>query len=1010
MSVDSWQTFDRWNRAVVAVVYTTEKAGLPVYLDMDEEILREIASAAGYEGPDPQRALCEAVRETLDLRPWGDVFKAHVKRLGAWRRAARRRAPGEDLDAPPVLPLLALLALAAEKMGADADFAQHAYYPRLYKLLGADTPHAQARVQEEYRACGEDLWGSLNQWLELLDGALGTPTAYALSFRYVGLPMSQALVRATDRRKLPDLFRLFGLAPGMQVAASDMVRLLEAWVTQDPSPVGNHFKHAFSNVHAKERIAEVVSLELLSWDGTNPEGSVHGSVATSVRLVAGLRSLPVPALELGLQAHFAGVDGPATVRITSAVGEAPELGFEPSSAGWLTARGLAGVDIGSMLNGVLVLEEQETSATSTRRPRGLVTLRRDEFLGTFAEVERVQLGEDFLLLVRDEKRLAAKVEDALSQVARPGHTRVNALPGLPSGWVIFRDVQIMAVKSGDLGAALNPLVPIVTSQLSLSEGLKLPGRIRKFSSLDPPEIRAVTQNAETLRVTLRSSEQTTPTVEKAWQNDSPAIVVRLGELSLLDGDYTVQLFEGDAKKPRQQAILRLRSSDTVDTFLWEQAPRLVYDLSRSGWGPLSAVEYDEAQDEFVEGPFTAGDGEPLRAPVGSAVWWAADKPPPGVMSTAPALVATPDPESCVVTGAHHLEFPTFYGKATSQTIDGVCKYCGLVKRLPAWAPKCKGAAGAKQVLSLDVNELEAVQPEKPFWAAAMDGLVHVGGGTIGLLERLALQVEGSSLFVDEFARALEVLGHLQVQRDDDLRPTAFECSANYLAGLPDCQEYVVVGCWSRSARAALKREVEHRKGSFRVSRASSGGPTRYSIANLDPAAAQAAADAAQPGAVAVADAARGMLPMIETLSTIRTALTSIFLPAAKRTERFHLGSSSWVACAAPDKPGAYRLQSSFMSTYVHVSSEELAEGCGRVATAQLSKHLAALDAGRPLLAYDTKQQQLLVPLGADLPGLLGRVAVLCSGRLPLADTKRRVIVYRDVPEDVAQGLAGLLAA
>ena len=114
--------------------------------------------------------------------------------------------------------------------------------------------------------------------------------------------------------------------------------------------------------------------------------------------------------------------------------------------------------------------------------------------------------------------------------------------------------------------------------------------------------------------------------------------------------------------------------------------------------------------------------------------------------------------------------------------------------------------------------------------------------------------------------------------------------------------------------------------------------------------------------------------------------------------------------ATVEAPGAYRLQSSFMSTYVHTTSEELAQGAARLATAQLSKHLAALDHGRPLIAYDQKQQHLLVPLGAELPGLLGRVAVLCTGRLPLTDIKRRVVVYRDVPEDVAQGLAGLLAS
>lgn len=1010
MPDDGWGTFDRWNQAVVDVVYKPEKAGLPVYLDMDEDVIRDVASAAGYDGADPEQALLEVVRSTLDLRPWGYVFRPHVKRVATWRKQTRKRAAGEHLAAPPVLPLLAVLTLAAENMGADSDFAAHAYYPRLYKLLGVETHEAQVRVQDEYRGCAEDLWGSLNQWLEALDGGLGTPTAYALSFRYVGLPMSQALVRAADRRKLPDLFGLFGLAPGMQVAPSDMVRLLEVWVGQEPSPASNQFRHAFSNANAKERIAEVVALELLAWDGTIPEGGPQGPVSAGVRLIAGLRAFPVPALEVGVQAHFAAVQGPATVRVTSAVGEAPAIEFAPAAGGWLTARRLTGVDVGSLLSGLLALEEQETCATATRRPRGLVTLRRDELLGAFTEVERVQLGEDFLLMVRDEKNLAAKVADALAHVARPGFARVDAMAGLPAGWVLFRDVQVMAVGCNDLGVALNALVPIVTSQLSLSEGLKLPGRIRKFSSLDPPEIRAITQNAESVRVTLTANDGTTPPVDESWQSGSPALVVPLDGLSLRDGDYTIQLFEGSATKPRQQSILRLRSSDTVDAFLWEQAPRLVYDLRRSGWGALSAAPYEEGVADFVEGPFTSGEGEALQAPVRPDVWWAAPKPLMGLTPAAAAVVASPDPKSCLVTGAHYLELPTFYGKATSQTIDGICKYCGLVKRLPAWAPKFKkGAGGTKQVLSLDVSQLEAVQQEKPYWSAAMDGLVHVGGGPIEHLERLALQVEGSSLFVDEFLRGLEALGHIQVERDGDLRPMAFECSANYLGGLPGGDEYVAIGCWSRSALAALRREVRDLGGTFKATRGATGGPTRCALSGLDDAGAQAAAEAAQPGAVAVPDAARAMLPMVDRLSTMREALKHVFLPGAKRTERFHLQSSSWISTERVAAPGAYRLQASFMSMYVHASERDVSEGRARLATAQLSKHLAALEEGQALLAYDAAKQHLLVPLGAELPGLLGRVAVLCSARLPLVDTKRRVTVYRDVPEDVAQGLAGLLA-
>jgi hypothetical protein len=77
------------------------------------------------------------------------------------------------------------------------------------------------------------------------------------------------------------------------------------------------------------------------------------------------------------------------------------------------------------------------------------------------------------------------------------------------------------------------------------------------------------------------------------------------------------------------------------------------------------------------------------------------------------------------------------------------------------------------------------------------------------------------------------------------------------------------------------------------------------------------------------------------------------------------------------------------------------------ATVQLSKHAAALILKeRPLMAYNRATEELTVPLGADLPVLYGRAAVLCSGLLPVA--AGRQFVYRNVPAELAGHLAYLL--
>jgi hypothetical protein len=76
-------------------------------------------------------------------------------------------------------------------------------------------------------------------------------------------------------------------------------------------------------------------------------------------------------------------------------------------------------------------------------------------------------------------------------------------------------------------------------------------------------------------------------------------------------------------------------------------------------------------------------------------------------------------------------------------------------------------------------------------------------------------------------------------------------------------------------------------------------------------------------------------------------------------------------------------------------------------TVQLSKHAAALiQKERPLMAYNRATEELTVPLGADLPGLYGRAAVLCSGFLPIPSGRQ--LVYRNVRPELALHLGHLL--
>ena len=102
-----------------------------------------------------------------------------------------------------------------------------------------------------------------------------------------------------------------------------------------------------------------------------------------------------------------------------------------------------------------------------------------------------------------------------------------------------------------------------------------------------------------------------------------------------------------------------------------------------------------------------------------------------------------------------------------------------------------------------------------------------------------------------------------------------------------------------------------------------------------------------------------------------------------------------------EAPGAYRVRR-FATLDIVRTQQDVQRGTVARSTVQLSKHLAALIDGKPLLAYDATSQRLVVPLGADLPSLYGRAVVAASGLPPAAVPKEGLLVYEQVPDKLAR--------
>ena len=174
-----WEAYLRWNAALAEVVYGADAAGLPAYLDLEEDVLRRAAEHAGEQGGD-REDLIRVVQSTLsDASSSHGVFTDHLTLLTRWHTSS-----GEP---PPVIALLGVLCLAAEDMRGGDGFAPNNYYDRLMPLLGLVGEDSKKRVTSAYRQCSHQLWGCLNNWLEDLQGERArrplTPSRTSISGR-----------------------------------------------------------------------------------------------------------------------------------------------------------------------------------------------------------------------------------------------------------------------------------------------------------------------------------------------------------------------------------------------------------------------------------------------------------------------------------------------------------------------------------------------------------------------------------------------------------------------------------------------------------------------------------------------------------------------------------------------------------------------------------------------------------------------------------------------------------
>jgi hypothetical protein len=506
------------------------------------------------------------------------------------------------------------------------------------------------------------------------------------------------------------------------------------------------------------------------------------------------------------------------------------------------------------------------------------------------------------------------------------------------------------------------------------------------------------------------------------------IIHKIDKNEFEDGDYKVHILVGDELELFASRNLYIRSADTPDQETWKKAERLVYDLRKSPSAALVASQLSSENYLHIDGAIpifedTSDLNLSTRIPQVSE-WWGTKT---AIIESKVKSFSLADTASypCFEHGNHYIELPTAernksgtgFQKQEGGKIQGVCKWCGLVRRYIAnpWVlERMRERALEKSVdvkievalpkISIDdlpkVDEL-LVTPDH-----ALDALMHLGGGSDGYISAIASNVDPSALFRHEFVRTLEQIAHIDVSRDPLFQIDSWEINPSIIVKTKD--DFFLTGYWPTSFWSGLISIL----GTDRVFDVPEPGTaSRMTIKSASIEEIEDALSELEISAEIVDSPSRAMLEILPDIRLAAIGLPDIGSSIFDEVCIYSPDQNAWVPISEsrPTQVGGYRISSAYRNQYVVVTPDDLENRRIRYCSAEFAKFYASANSmKKPLFSYRKDQQMLLVPKGAPLPGMYGRAAVMASGYLPKPDTSGRYLIYSGISIELAESLAARL--
>ena len=263
--------YKAWNDALAARFFNEEMAGRNVHLYVNQDLITDVG-----------RGLSDAGEFRAAVAGYPQALTFNGERICHRAYSECRRWRTRKSGLPSYMGYLCFFVLAS---GTDGNFAPHAYYPRLWELMGYK---GRTGMVPHFSHMWE-LWDDLEDWSAFeKQGELGIFQSRSIgAFIHVGYPLSQAILVERERQALPRVFYEARLDPASTHPAGEIAMALRSSTAkQELRPRTVRIAESPQN-ELHRALIDAAREELATWDGKVI--GVRLGISQRAEALAGLR-------------------------------------------------------------------------------------------------------------------------------------------------------------------------------------------------------------------------------------------------------------------------------------------------------------------------------------------------------------------------------------------------------------------------------------------------------------------------------------------------------------------------------------------------------------------------------------------------------------------------------------------------------------------------------------------------------------------------------------------------